>query len=88
MAESKITVLVPEELRRNVKAAAAQRGETVSQVVRTALEEYVAETKAIEAQPQAALRHDSLLSWRFSGGPGDVSERVDERHCDAFQILP
>lgn len=78
MAESKITVLVPEELRRNVKAAAAQRGKTVSQVVRTALEEYVAKTKAIETQPQTALRNDPLLSWRFSGGPGDVAERVDE----------
>jgi len=39
----KLTVNVPEPLRRRVKAIAALRGESVSDVVRTALETYIAQ---------------------------------------------
>jgi predicted DNA-binding protein len=41
--ESKITVKIPEALRRRAKAVAALRGETVSAVVREALATYVTE---------------------------------------------
>jgi|GEM_PF-1254637 len=41
--DSKLTVKLPELLRRQAKAVAALRGETVSDVVREALEAYVAE---------------------------------------------
>lgn len=43
MALAKLTVQVPEELRRRAKSMAALRNEHVSDVVRRALEEYVAE---------------------------------------------
>jgi hypothetical protein len=39
----KLTILVPEELRRKAKAAAALRGVTVAEVVREALERFVRE---------------------------------------------
>ncbi len=41
--DSKITVKLPEPLRRRAKTVAALRGETVSDVVRDALEAYIAE---------------------------------------------
>jgi predicted DNA-binding protein len=37
----KLTVTVPDELRRRARAAAALRGETLSDVVRTSLEQYI-----------------------------------------------
>ncbi|MFQ5796534.1 MAG: DUF6290 family protein [Candidatus Bipolaricaulia bacterium] len=43
---AKLTIKLPEDLRRRAKAVAALRGETVSDVVRAALEEYV--TEALE----------------------------------------
>ena len=39
----KMTIKLPETLRRRAKAVAALRGETVSEVMRTALAEYGAE---------------------------------------------
>jgi predicted DNA-binding protein len=41
--EAKLTIKLPDELRRRARAVAALRGETVSDVVRAALEQYVAE---------------------------------------------
>jgi len=41
--DAKITVKLPDPLRRRAKAVAALRGETVSDVVRDALEAYIAE---------------------------------------------
>ena len=41
--DTKITVKLPDQLRRRAKAVAALRGETVSDVVRDALEAYIAE---------------------------------------------
>ncbi len=43
MATAKLTINLPEILRRQAKAIAALRGETVSDVIRSALEEYIAE---------------------------------------------
>ena len=48
----RLTVNLPESLRRKAKAAAALRGETVSGVVQEALAEYVAE--GIEPQESRA----------------------------------
>jgi Arc/MetJ-type ribon-helix-helix transcriptional regulator len=41
--DTKITVKLPEPLRRRAKAVAALRGETISDVVRDALEAYIVE---------------------------------------------
>lgn len=41
--ETRLTIKLPEDLRRRAKAVAALRGETVSDVVREALEAYIAE---------------------------------------------
>lgn len=43
MASSKLTISIPEDLRRRAKSVAALRNEHVSDVVRRALEDYVAE---------------------------------------------
>jgi hypothetical protein len=40
---ARLTIKLPEALRRQAKAVAALRGETVSEVVRAALEECIAE---------------------------------------------
>jgi hypothetical protein len=78
MLETKLTVLITKDLRQQAKAAAAIRGETLSNVVRSALVEYVEETTRLEQDAKQALKNDPLLSLRFSGGPGDVAERVEE----------
>jgi hypothetical protein len=83
MTETKITVLVSETLRRRAKAAAALRGETLSDVIRAKLEQYVEETEGGEKDLQELLHTDPLLSLRFSGGPGDVAERAEEILADA-----
>lgn len=44
MSVAKLTINLPEELRRQAKAIAALRGETVSDVIRLALQKYVTET--------------------------------------------
>ncbi len=74
--------MVTETLRREAKAAAALRGETLSNVVRSALEGYIEET-GYERDPKQALRTDLLFSLRFSGGPGDVAERTEEILAEA-----
>lgn len=43
MTTAKLTINLPEELRRQAKAIAALRGDTVSEVIRSALEEYIAD---------------------------------------------
>lgn len=45
----KLTILVPEELRRKAKAAAALRGVTIADIVRSALEDFVQEFEREEA---------------------------------------
>jgi len=76
--EAKLTVIITKDLQQQAKAAAALRGETLSDVVRTALVEYVEETKQHNYDSKTALESDPLLSLRFRGGPGDVAERVSE----------
>lgn len=43
VAVVKLTIKLPESLRRRAKAVAALRGDTVSEVIRDALEEYISE---------------------------------------------
>jgi predicted DNA-binding protein len=74
--EAKLTILVPEDLRRQAKAAVALRGTTLSEVVRAFLEQYIEEAgdltlaeqvQARLAQGREALyRHDEV--WAGSGG--------------------
>jgi predicted DNA-binding protein len=45
---SKLTIKLPEELRRRAKARAAMEGTTLSQVIRERLEEFVAGWDALE----------------------------------------
>ncbi len=45
MAMTKITLSIPENLKRRAKAATALRTETISDVLRRALEEYVADAQ-------------------------------------------
>ena len=83
MSETKLTVLVTKDLRQKVKAAAAMRGETISNVVRSALVEYLEKRVQPEYDTRSvsgadALKNDPLLSLRFRGGPGDVAEQVEE----------
>jgi hypothetical protein len=75
--ETKLTVLITEDLRRQAKAAAAMRGDTLSNVVRSALVDYIEETTRLENDAKKALKSDPLLSLRFTGGPGDVAGRVE-----------
>jgi len=46
---TRLTVKLPDTLRRRAKAAATLRGETISDAIRTFLEEYTAEAE--EAKP-------------------------------------
>ena len=71
MTMVKLTVKVPEVLRRRAKAVAALRGETVSDVVREALAEYIAEAmeqaddvRAIEEiEARIAAGEEAVLDW-------------------------
>jgi hypothetical protein len=74
--EAKLTVTLSKDLQQKVKAAAAMRGQTLSDVVRSALAEYIKETKPQSYDGKMALESDPLLSLRFTGGPGDVAERA------------
>jgi len=52
----KMTITVPEWLQRRAKAVAALRGESVSEVVRGALEEYVSAALIEDADVRAVLQ--------------------------------
>jgi len=79
MTMVKLTVKVPEVLRRRAKAVAALRGETVSDVVREALAEYIAEAmeqaddvRAIEEiEARIAVGEEAVLDW------ADVEAELD-----------
>jgi predicted HicB family RNase H-like nuclease len=45
MAEVTLTVQIEEELRRRAEAATAQRGESLDEIVRSAIEDYVNDSK-------------------------------------------
>jgi hypothetical protein len=83
MSDVTMTVRIAEELQREAQAAAELRGESLSDVVSSALESYVKKTKQSGYDPVDALKNDPLLSLRFTGGPGDVSDRVEEILRDA-----
>jgi hypothetical protein len=56
---AKLTILIPEDLRRKAKAAAALRGITVSDIVREALERFVAaEAQTATEQARAATTRE------------------------------
>ena len=74
--DAKITVKLPEPLRRRAKAVAALRGETMSDVVRLALESYIVEALE-EAEDVRALDE---VEARLAAG----TERVFE-HADVWQ---
>lgn len=80
--DTKITVNLPDLRRRRASALAALRGETVSDIVREALEAYIAESveeaediRAVDevearlaAGAEAVHEHDDV--WRESDSPG------------------
>ncbi len=73
----KLTINVSDELRRKARAVAAVRGETVSDVLRAALEEYVASNG--RPQPKEAREEPWEGEWLAGligiaeGGPDDLS---------------
>jgi hypothetical protein len=54
--ETKITVLVSEDLRRQAKAAAALQGRSLSDVIREMLEEWLEEGLDTQVSEQLAMR--------------------------------
>lgn len=65
------TVFLEEELLKRAQGHAARHDKSFAQVVREALMAYLAEGPAM---PRTLPR----LAGQFSGGPPDLSERVDE----------
>jgi hypothetical protein len=68
--ETKITVLVSEELRRQAKAEAALQGRTLSEVIRDALEEFVQEGKESR---QTMLASEPVLSRAWNTPEEDAA---------------
>lgn len=71
--DSKITVKLSEPLRRRAKAVAALRGETMSDVVRDALEAYIAEAME-EAEDNRTVDE---IEARLAAGTERVVEHAD-----------
>jgi DNA-binding protein Fis len=89
-ATVKLTVKLPERLRRRAKAVAAIRGETVSAVVREALEEYVADIAqgddlAGVSEVDGTIEADPILDMiaQFDSGQGDLAQHHDRYLADA-----
>ena len=71
--DTKITVKLPDPLRRRAKAVAALRGETISDVVRDALEAYI-----VEATEEAEdVRAVDDVEARIAAGTEVVYEHDD-----------
>jgi len=66
--ETKLTIKLPEDLRRRAKAVAALRGETVSALVRAALEGFI--TEALEEEED--LRAVQAIEERIAAGQARV----------------
>jgi predicted DNA-binding protein len=74
---TKLTIKLPEELRRRAKAVAALRGETVSDVIREALQNYIAEAmeeaddvRVIrDIESKIAYGQESVSDWKGKAGP-------------------
>jgi predicted DNA-binding protein len=62
--DTRLTIKLPDDLRRRAKAIAALRGESISDVVRTALEEYLTESVE-EAEDAHAV---ALIERRIAEG--------------------
>ena len=62
--DTKLTIKLPDDLRRRAKAIASLRGESLSNIVRTALEEYL--TESIEDSEDA--RAVVLIEKRIAEG--------------------
>ncbi len=79
---TKLTIKLPEELRRRAKAVAALRGETVSDVIREALQNYIAE--AFEEAEDVRSIQD--IESRLISGKEAVSDWNEfEAGLDALQ---
>ncbi|MDP2935678.1 MAG: hypothetical protein Q8O86_04220 [Dehalococcoidia bacterium] len=79
---TKLTILVPEELRRRAKSLAAVRNEHVSDIVRRALEEYVDEVME-EADDIRAIDE---IEARIASGKVRVRDWAEfEAEMDALQ---
>jgi hypothetical protein len=78
MAEVELTVVITEDLQQKAEAAAAMRGETLSELVQMALVEYIGKTRQLELDPKKALKSDPILSMRFRSGHSDVGRRAKE----------
>jgi len=70
MTVAKLTINLPEELRRQAKAIAALRGETVSDVIRLALQKYVTEEadNGSDRSQRSPIRWPALDGGSYSGG--------------------
>jgi predicted DNA-binding protein len=91
--DAKITVKLPEPLRRRAKAIAALRGETISDVVRDALEAYIAgamerseDVRAVdEVEGLLVAGHERVQDhadvWREIAACGNVAA-VSTLHTD------
>lgn len=77
-----LVVKVPESLRRRARAAAVLRGETISDVVRTALADYIARA---ESMPDDVRYVDRVLGRIAEGAPTysheDVWAEIDRREA-------
>jgi predicted DNA-binding protein len=69
MATVMLTIKLPEELRRRTKAVAALRGETISDIVREALQNYTAE--AMEEADDVSAIHE--IEARIQRGEEPIS---------------
>jgi predicted DNA-binding protein len=83
MTVAKLTIKLPDELRRRTKAVAALRGETVSDVIREALQNYIAEAME-EADDVRAIRE---IEQRITAGKEKVHnwEDIEAELDDALQ---
>lgn len=82
MPMTKLTILVPEELRKRAKSYAAVRNEHVSDIVRRALEEYVNEVME-EADDIRAIDE---IEARIASGKVRVRDWAEfEAELDALQ---
>ena len=80
----KMTIKLPEALRRRAKAVAALRGETVSEVMRAALAEYVAEVME-EADDVRAVAD---IEARIAAGEEEVTDWAEADLDDDRDDLP
>lgn len=68
------TVKIPDELDARLRHEAKRRGLTLSEVVREALEDHLADGGDDDARPRRLL----LAAGSFHSGEGDLSVRIEE----------